>query len=469
MRCWWRHWALDPAAAADAEAGADADAHTASGVDTAASDSSISPMQHARQPHETPMQHAARMAAHRAHVERMMGSGWSGRVRSDWGASLAALAAAWGVHGPFDGLLGFSNGAAAAFLLAAHAAAHAGRFPGLRFVVLAGGYAPEPLHLLLPPELVCPDSSSSGVVVVGGGGSGAGGAAGAGRSTQGAAGAAAPQPVLSKPLPFASLHIAGQSDPVTDVEDSLRLAERFAEGGRQLLLHDGGHCVPQQARHCSAVVEFVAAVAGGSTSGGGGSGRGGAAVAAGDSKQSGGHHHHQQQQQQQQQDRQRDRQHRKPQQPAFNSTPSLAAAGAQPSNHHHHHQQQQHQTQPQQPSIGIRKRGVSAADAVAPFEPTEEQQEEIEALEVSVCEAVACCFCLNAVCLGMFDPAQLLCATKPLAQPPAISACKPAQPHLNTLRTLHHPLPGYLHVGVQPARHQAPTILHPAERAWSSG
>ncbi len=48
---------------------------------------------------------------------------YDGRMLPDWQASLAALQAAWEKHGGFDVILGFSNGAAAAFLLAAHVAA----------------------------------------------------------------------------------------------------------------------------------------------------------------------------------------------------------------------------------------------------------------------------------------------------------------------------------------------------------
>jgi hypothetical protein len=114
----------------------------------------------------------------------------------------------------YDGVLGFSNGAAAAFLFVAHAAAHPERFSSLRFVMLAGGYVPEPLEKLLPqqmlkqppPPAAGADSSSSSEV--------------------------APCDRLSCKLPFSSLHMMGENDPLMDVADSSQLMECFQEHGR---------------------------------------------------------------------------------------------------------------------------------------------------------------------------------------------------------------------------------------------
>jgi dienelactone hydrolase len=113
----------------------------------------------------------------------------------------------------FDGVLGFSNGAAAAFLFAAHAAAHPERFRSLRFVALAGGYVPEPLEKLIPQQLLKPPAAA---------------AAGSGSSSSDVT----PADRLSCRLPFASLHMMGSNDPLMDVDDSSQLMECFEEHGR---------------------------------------------------------------------------------------------------------------------------------------------------------------------------------------------------------------------------------------------
>jgi hypothetical protein len=95
---------------------------------------------------------------------------WGRRMSDDWAVSLNHLHQTWVSQGGFDILLGFSNGAAAAFLLAScimHAPANATssaaagseaapsgtlQWPGrrLRAVVLAAGYVPQPLELFVP-------------------------------------------------------------------------------------------------------------------------------------------------------------------------------------------------------------------------------------------------------------------------------------------------------------------------------
>jgi hypothetical protein len=98
---------------------------------------------------------------------------WGMRMSDDWAVSLQHLHQVWVSQGGFDIILGFSNGAAAAFLLASvimHARAHAAssaaagsvgdpssgtlQWPGsgrrLRAVVLASGYVPQPLELFVP-------------------------------------------------------------------------------------------------------------------------------------------------------------------------------------------------------------------------------------------------------------------------------------------------------------------------------
>lgn len=224
----------------------------------------------------------------------------------------------WQRHGPFDGLLGFSNGAAAAFLLACRAVAEpvgrdtreghrihgaccravlrggfqlasqacraGGRpsfgpchncglcappfpascasnscppaycpsvphplvyvqasFPGLKFVIVAGGYVPQPLARLVPP----PFASAPG------------------------------HSLPPQPLPLDSLHFYSEADVAVAAEDSLALAGCFRPTGRCHVPHDMGHCMPQKAAHCTAVMEFVQ----GAMGGGRGSAGGGRAVA----------------------------------------------------------------------------------------------------------------------------------------------------------------------------------------------
>ena len=75
-----------------------------------------------------------------------------------------ALLQAWNDAGGFDGILGFSNGAAAAFLLSVHLAqASCTPAPPPMFVILAGGYPPEPLSCLVPENLI---ESDGGVLKV---------------------------------------------------------------------------------------------------------------------------------------------------------------------------------------------------------------------------------------------------------------------------------------------------------------
>ena len=312
MRCWWRHWALghDDADGDGGDGGEDGNGALATAVAAMTVAEDAEEIAEARR--------AARQAAHRAEVAEALGAGgWAPHVAADWAASLAALEAVWRARGPYDGVVGFSNGAAAAFLLAAHAAAAPARFPGLRFAVLAGGYVPEPLKQLLPPALVAGDSGS--------GGGGDGGAA-----------------ALARPLALPSLHIMGEADPVVSVDDGAALARCFEAGARRVLKHPGGHFVPQQARHCAEVVGFVSGFlddgrrdGGGAGSGGGGRGKGPAAAPL----------------------------------PAPATAPVAAAATAAPA-------------APAAPAAGVhRGRAASAADAVPPHDPTEEQLEELGALE----------------------------------------------------------------------------------------
>jgi hypothetical protein len=150
--------------------------------------------------------------ARQEEISTMMAAGWEAVVLKDWSVSLQHLTNVWtSAVQEFDGVLGFSNGAAAAFLFAAHAAAHPETFGSLRFVALAGGYVPEPLEKLLHPSLLagnsgsCADSNGSSVP---------------------------PVSRLKAPLPLASLHMMGSNDPLIDVGVATQLMECFQTHGR---------------------------------------------------------------------------------------------------------------------------------------------------------------------------------------------------------------------------------------------
>eukprot|EP00873_Tetraselmis_striata_P034076 jgi/Tetstr1/454340/TSEL_004018.t1 len=163
----------------------------------------------------------------------------AGRVVDDWRESVAALRHAWREHGPFDGVVGFSNGAAAALLLAA--SSHAAPFSSLKFAIIASGYIPEPFQEL--------------IAIAGGG---------------------AERPPGAIPLP--SLHLIGAADHLVPPAAS-RLAARLVERPR-LHEHALGHAVPQKAADLEVILEFVQAqregaagdAAGGANGGGGGGG-----------------------------------------------------------------------------------------------------------------------------------------------------------------------------------------------------
>jgi pimeloyl-ACP methyl ester carboxylesterase len=140
--------------------------------------------------------------------------GHDSKSASNANAAAAAVAQAADTL-EYDGVLGFSNGAAAGFLFVAHAAAHPERFSSLRFVALAGGYVPEPLEKLLPQQMLKHPA-----------------AAAAAESGSSSSSDVAPADRLSCKLPFASLHMMGSNDPLMDVADSSQLMECFQEHGR---------------------------------------------------------------------------------------------------------------------------------------------------------------------------------------------------------------------------------------------
>jgi predicted esterase len=134
-------------------------------------------------------------------------TGWE--ATRDWVAELTA-----GEH--FDGVIGFSQGAAlAGLLLATQEAAGdaAGNTPlafGFGFGVMIGGFtSEEPRHAAL----------------------------------------------LRRKLATRSLHVTGSADGIVPMRDSLRLAERFADP--VIVKHGGGHVIPTDPRVLGRIVEFV--------------------------------------------------------------------------------------------------------------------------------------------------------------------------------------------------------------------
>ena len=135
-------------------------------------------------------------------------TGWE--ATRDWLADLTA-----GEH--FDGVIGFSQGAAlAGLLLAAQEAGGdgaAGDNPlasGFGFGVMIGGFtSEEPRHAAL----------------------------------------------FRRKLATPSLHVTGKADGIVPMRHSLRLAERFADP--VIVKHGGGHVIPADPRALGRIVEFI--------------------------------------------------------------------------------------------------------------------------------------------------------------------------------------------------------------------
>ncbi|CAK0807998.1 unnamed protein product [Prorocentrum cordatum] len=108
---------------------------------------------------------------------------------------------------PFDGVLGFSNGAAAAAVLLSELHG-AGGVPAPRFAILCAGF--------LPPALV-----------------------------------GAPR------LPIASLHVVGRNDKRVPLEQARQLQGLFVEP--EELLHEREHLVPQRSPETEAVASWLSA------------------------------------------------------------------------------------------------------------------------------------------------------------------------------------------------------------------
>ncbi|NXC65147.1 OVCA2 Esterase, partial [Aleadryas rufinucha] len=123
--------------------------------------------------------------------------------------SLSAVAAALAEHGPFDGLLGFSQGAALAAMVCALRGRGDPRFP-VAFAVLVAGFASRaPAHGHFYRE----------------------------------------------PIALPTLHIVGDTDAVITAPLSKELAQCFVEP--VVLTHPGGHFIPAAAAQKKAYLEFL--------------------------------------------------------------------------------------------------------------------------------------------------------------------------------------------------------------------
>ena len=118
--------------------------------------------------------------------------------------------------GPFDGLLGFSQGATLGAILCL-APSSLPPLPPLRFAVLVSGFMPRDPAL----ELLV--------------------------------GTADGRPPLRVPLP--SLHVMGENDQLVAATSSRRLSDCFA--GATLHYHEGGHLVPSSADFRALLKDFV--------------------------------------------------------------------------------------------------------------------------------------------------------------------------------------------------------------------
>lgn len=125
--------------------------------------------------------------------------------------ALETVAQALDRLGPFDGLLGFSQGAALAAFVCALGQAGDPRFPLPRFIILVSGFCPR--------------------------------------------GLGHKEPILQSPVSLPSLHVFGDTDRVIPSQESMQLASRFL--GAVTLTHSGGHFIPAAASHRQAYLKFL--------------------------------------------------------------------------------------------------------------------------------------------------------------------------------------------------------------------
>jgi serine hydrolase FSH1 len=130
-------------------------------------------------------------------------SGWE-RTR-DWAAELLGSAP------PFDGIFGFSQGAALTGLLAAVHATRRPAPPWFEFAIMVGGFTSTmPEHAAL----------------------------------------------FGHKLTIPSVHVTGRADKIVPRRDSLLLADRFADP--LVIEHPGGHVIPGYSAVAAPIAEFLA-------------------------------------------------------------------------------------------------------------------------------------------------------------------------------------------------------------------
>uniref|UniRef100_A0A8D2DU85 Esterase OVCA2 n=1 Tax=Sciurus vulgaris TaxID=55149 RepID=A0A8D2DU85_SCIVU len=125
--------------------------------------------------------------------------------------ALETVAQALNKLGPFDGLLGFSQGAALAAFVCALGQTGDLRFPLPRFIILVSGFCPRGLGLK--------------------------------------------EPILHSTLSLPSLHVFGDTDRVIPSQESIQLASQFP--GAITLTHSGGHFIPAAACQRQAYLKFL--------------------------------------------------------------------------------------------------------------------------------------------------------------------------------------------------------------------
>ncbi|KAI8850222.1 serine hydrolase-domain-containing protein [Chytridium lagenaria] len=136
--------------------------------------------------------------------------------------SLNYLKTIWMQQGPFDGILGFAQGAAMALYLALDIC-----YPNVQEGV--------PSIQLQPPRFLIFIASYLSVAPVHEG-------------------------YLDRVdgrIPIPSLHVFGEADSVIKSRSSKEVAERFRRGYALVLEHNGGHIIPQQTRYRSLIQGFV--------------------------------------------------------------------------------------------------------------------------------------------------------------------------------------------------------------------
>ena len=173
-------------------------------------------LQFLQSPHALPIPDDARQRANKLglgleYVQRY--SWWcasdDGTEYRGWKESVSYVKEFLKKNGPFQGVLGFSQGAAMAAVLCASMQ----QTNELGFVILIGGFPPRDTTL---QKLISGSSTLKQI---------------------------------------RSLHVIGEADEVVKPEVSRKLAQAFCSPS--FMLHSGGHNIPTSRSHCETIVEFV--------------------------------------------------------------------------------------------------------------------------------------------------------------------------------------------------------------------